>query len=166
MSVVCAFMRWDEIHFHDIRSTGMAIDRFQAFILFGFCAISAAVLAQQANPLIGKWRGVIHTTDNYNMAFEFTYFPDNTFAQTVAVPTNRDTGTGSGIVQTHGQYRITSAHSVELNVLETKLCAAGDANSCAPMPVKAAATQTISFRMEGPDRMINTDNGQVTYRVR
>ena len=47
----------------------MAIERFQTFILFGFCAISGAVLAQQANPLIGKWRGVIHTTDNGQVAY-------------------------------------------------------------------------------------------------
>jgi hypothetical protein len=144
----------------------MAIDRFQAFVLLGFCAISGAVLAQQANPLIGKWRGVMHTADNYNMPFEFTYFPDSTFVQTMAVPPSRDTGTGSGIVYTRGQYRMTSDHSLELNVLETRLCPAGNGNACTPMPLRGTTTQAISFRMEGPDKVINTDNGQISYRVR
>jgi hypothetical protein len=128
------------------------------------CAIAGAAFAQQTNPLIGEWRGVMRDASNYNMAFDITYYPNNTFVQTMAVPPNRETGTGSGIIYSRGQYRMTSDHTVELNGQERKACPAGDMSSCVPMP--AAGVQTISFRMEGADKVINTDNGQVAYRVR
>jgi hypothetical protein len=133
-------------------------------LFLGCCAIVGAAFAQQTNPLIGEWKGVIRDASNYSMAFDFIYYPNNTFAQTIAVPPNRETGMGSGIVSSRGQYRMISDHSVELNEQERKMCLAGDMSNCAPIP--AGGLQTFSFRMEGADKLINTDNGQVTYRVR
>jgi hypothetical protein len=144
----------------------MAIERFQAWVLVGSCAIAGSVSAQQTNPLIGKWHGTVHMAENYDMPYEIIYYPDNTYLQTMAVPPNRDTHTGSGTVYIRGQYRMTSDHSVEVSVAETKLCPAGKPNVCKAMPSKGGGTQTISFRMEGPDKAINTVNGQVSYRVR
>jgi hypothetical protein len=91
------------------------------------------------------------------------YYPNNTFVQTMAVPPSRETGTGSGVIYSRGQYRLTSDHTLELNVLETAMCPGGDMSACTPMP--PGGVQTVSFRMDGPDKAVNTDNGLVSYRV-
>ncbi len=140
------------------------VSRLNKVFLLGCCAFVQAAAAQQTNPLIGEWRGVMRSADNYNIAFDVTYYPNNTFVQSLAVPPSRESGTGSGIIYSRGQYRMTSDHTVEWNVQETKMCPGGDMSFCSPMP--ASGVQTISFRMEGPDKVVNTDNGTVAYRVR
>jgi hypothetical protein len=133
-------------------------------VLLACCATAGVALAQQSNPLLGEWRGVAHSADNYNVAFDVIYYPNNTFVQTMAVPPSRETGTGSGVIYSRGQYRLTSDHTVEWNVLEMSMCPGGDMSACTPMP--PSGVQTISFRMDGPDKVVNTDNGFVSYRVR
>jgi hypothetical protein len=140
------------------------VSRVKKAFCLGSVALAGAAFAQQTNPLIGEWRGVMRSADNYNIAFDVIYYPNNTFVQSLAVPPNRQSGTGSGIIYSRGQYRMTSDHTVEWNVQETKMCAGGDMSFCSPMP--ASGVQTISFRMDGADKNVNTDNGTVAYRVR
>jgi hypothetical protein len=133
-------------------------------LLLGCCAIAGAAFAQQSNPLIGEWRGIIRDANNYSMAFDITYYPNYTYVQTLAVPPNRDTGTGSGVIYSRGQYRLTSDHSVEFNEQEKKECPGGDMSFC--LPLNAAGVSTISFRMDGTDKVVSTSDGTVSYRVR
>ncbi len=143
----------------------MSIHRSVPALLLGLCVIAGPAFAQQPSPLIGEWRGTMRSADNYDLPFDVTFYPNNTFTQTMAVPPSRETGTGSGFMYSRGQYRMVSDHTVEWVVLENKLCAGVDMSLCRPMPANAGPTQ-FSFRMEGPDKVINTENGIVTYRVR
>jgi hypothetical protein len=138
--------------------------RLGKFLPIACCLIAGAVSAQQANPLVGEWRGVMKSADNYNVAFDVIYYPNSTFVQTMAVPPSLQTGTGSGVIYSRGQYRMTSDHTVEWTYQENKMCPGGDMSFCTALP--AGNVESISFRMDGPDKVVNTDTGVVAYRVR
>jgi hypothetical protein len=138
--------------------------RHQKTLALGCYLIAAAAFAQQSNPLLGNWRGVVHDADNVSMPFDFSYYPDNTFAQSMAIPPNSQTGKGSGILLARGHYRLLDDHTVELTVEQRSMCPSGDMSACTPLP--AGNVQIAPFRMEGPDKVVNTADGQITYRVR
>jgi hypothetical protein len=131
-------------------------------LLMGCCAIGGTALAQQTNPLVGEWRGVAHLIDA-NVAFDVTYFADNTFVQTLAYPPNPQMGGGSGIMYSRGRYWLTNDHTVTFEEQERKACPNADMSACVPTP--AAGMAPISFRIEGGVKMINLSSGDIGYRV-
>jgi hypothetical protein len=96
-------------------------------------AIALAILLGQAagaadqwsNPLIGEWQGVMHSADQYNLPFDIKYSADGTFVSSVALPGQRDTNAGSGMMFSRGRWSMTGPHSIQLIFTESKSCAAG-----------------------------------------
>jgi hypothetical protein len=120
--------------------------------------VGSAAVAQDANPLLGEWEGIMRDAANVAMAFKVSYFPDGSFTQSIAVPPKPD-GTGSGFVITSGQYRI-SGKVVQFRVLESKICAAGA--YCSPYPPGLGESQ-VPFSMNGPNEVVS--NGTVAHRT-
>jgi hypothetical protein len=107
---------------------------------------------------------VLKSADNVQLPFQFTYYPNGTWFQTMAIPpTHGGSGSGSGTIASSGTYRMLSDHSVELNNLQRQMCPAGNPGCTAVPP---GGRQTILFRFEGYDKVVNTEDGTVTYRVR
>jgi len=127
------------------------------------CTIAGAAWAQPANPLIGHWKGILRQAGNPDAVYEYTFNPNGTFVETMALPANQQTGLGSGIFLIRGLYRMPNDHSVELTEQERRACPNGDMSSCSSMPLEGAVS--FSFHMEGADKVV-ADNGQVSYRVR
>ena len=132
-------------------------------LLVSCCAVAGAALGQTANPLVGEWRGVTRLADGVQVAFDITYLPNFTYVETVAIPPNQQTGTGSGIIYSQGRYRLTSDHSVAFDEQERKACPNGDMTAC--QPIAAGGMGPFAFRLDGMDRLVNTDSGDIGYRV-
>jgi hypothetical protein len=139
----------------------MKTHRIIASLLLGLAAVGGNVFAQATYSLVGEWRGIVHS-DGVNLAFDITYYPNNTVVQSMAVPPNQN-GTGSGIIYTRGTYHMIGPNFVEWNVTETKSCEGLTMNNCFPAP--GLPVQRYSYRFEGPNRAINTVDGTVLNRV-
>jgi hypothetical protein len=125
-------------------------------------AEAAGATDQWTNPLIGEWQGMMHSADQYNLPFDITYSPDGTFVSTVALPGQRGTNTGSGMMYSRGHWSMTGPHSIQLIFTESKSCAAG--GGCFATPGGLGRTE-FSFQMQGTNELIGSD-GSTSYRVR
>jgi hypothetical protein len=132
-------------------------------------AIALAILLGQAagaadqwsNPLIGEWQGVMHSADQYNLPFDIKYSADGTFVSSVALPGQRDTNAGSGMMFSRGRWSMTGPHSIQLIFTESKSCAAG--GGCFSTPGGLGRTE-LSFQMQGTNELVGSD-GSKSYRV-
>ncbi len=121
---------------------------------------SAATVAQESNPLIGEWQGVMRDKANVAMPFKVAYHADGTYLMSLAVPPKAGGG-GAGFVITTGEYRISGPGMVDFNNIDSRVCAAGT-NSCSPYPPGLGQGQ-FPFTMNGPNQYVS--NGTVAYRV-
>jgi hypothetical protein len=121
---------------------------------------ASAAAAQDANPLVGEWEGISRDQENVAMAFKVVYYPDGSYASSLAVPPKPD-GSGAGMVYSRGRYQITG-DTVQFIGLDSKICAAG-VSFCGPYPPGLMPSQ-FSFRMHGPNEYVAA-NGTVAHRT-
>jgi len=119
------------------------------------CAVAGTALGQQTNPLVGEWRGMTRLAEGVQVAFDITYLPNFTYVETVA--------SGSGVIYSRGRYRLTSDHTVAFEEQERRACPNGDMTAC--QQIAAAGMGPFAFRLDGSDKLVNTDSGDVGYRV-
>jgi hypothetical protein len=114
-----------------------------------------------AQSLVGQWDSMFRTADGYNLPQRFTWNANGTFMQSIAVPPNRQTGAGSGMIYIQGVYRMTSPNSVQFKATQAKVCASGT-SFCTPYP-QGLGENSFEFEWNGPNQY-STDAG-TAHRV-